>query len=534
MNNNLKYSIKILSLITIIVILIVGCNTNVEKNESNTPNISISPFISQPSSQNSGIESENPSFSPSEVIPENVVEANILNIIYTADNTGKYYGLSDWQTYIQEKYGIELYVNYKSISAESIYQENTPIDGILYLKYPDVFVSSYNTEVLKLSNQNFAYDLTPYYEKYGWGKFIDKKYMDALKTNGSIYAVPATENKYIVPRYYNSKFLEELNMNVPETLPRFYEYLRATKDLNKSDDTFFPMVIFPMHTICTADIFRANGVYFNTIMNNARTFNPNTNSFEDGVFSENIEEAVGFIRKLQTEDLFQVYDGFGTGNNGVFNKELATEYNVVYNTKKFGFSPYTIAETAYEHTNGYFLTHKNASNVCEVRNDLAFYIFPKSIENINGTIELFNRFFTDSEYYADLRYGIEDKDYLVIDGMPVKQEPIAGVLLNLKQIKPVNDLNASFVPESISIAENISDELAYENNVFYQKWTYSDRGENRDTNNDSSIEFLFNSELSPSEAIEAYRSEFRKSGKLAILNELNEKIGAVSAYDYGN
>ena len=534
-NNRSKKIIEILALISIVALFIATCKTEVNNTEISTPSLSISPLPGPSISQNPSPDSNYPSISPGNNLPEDVVEAKYLKIIYTADNKGKYFALSDWQTYIQKKFGIEIYVDYQLLSSDSILKKNRLIDGLLYLKYNEISVSVNNTEVLRLSNGDFAYNLAPYYEKYGWNKFIEKQYMDALNINGSIYAIPAADMKYIVPRYYNAEYLEKLDMDVPETISQFHEYLLATKELNAGDNTFYPMVVFPMYTLCTADIFRAYGVYFNSIMNNARVFNPNTNSFEDGVFSENIEEAVGFIRQLQQEELFIVYDMFGIeGGVSNFNKKLATEYNVVYNTKKFGFSPYSLAEFAYERTNGYYLTHINLDNVCEIRSDLAFYMFPKSIENINGTIELFNRLFTDSQYYADLRFGIEETDYYVIDGIPVKQEPNVGVLLNLKQIKPIYDRSASNSPESIEIAESISNELAYENNVFNQKWSYSDRGVNRDSNQDNSIEILFDKELSPYDAIEKYRSEFRKSGKLAILNELNEKIGAVSIYDYGN
>ena len=533
MNTKSKRIIKILALILIVALFITSCKIEGNNPETATPKLSVSQLPNPSVSQNPTPDSNKPSISPSNNLPEDIVEADFLKIIYTADKKGKYLNLSYWQEYIEEKFGIPIYVDYKGVSADSIYKDDQVIDGILYLKYSEAFVSSYNTEVLRLSNGEFAYDLSPYYKKYGWDNFVEKQYMDALNTGGSVCAVPAYNNKYIVPRYYNSKYLEELNMVVPETIPQFYEYLQAAKKLNSGDATFYPMVIFPMHTLCTADIFRAYGVYFNSIMNNARTYNPNTVSFEDGVFSEKIEEAVGFIRELQDEELLIVNDIDGMGSR-VFNKELATEYNVVYNTKTFGFSPYIIAESEYERTKGYFLTHTNVSNVCEIRSDLAFYMFPKTIEDINGTIELFNKFFTDTEYYADLRFGVEDRDYLVIDGIPLKQEPPAGVLLNLKQIKPVYDANASFAPESVGIAESISKVLSFESNVFNQKRTYLDRSANWDSNQDSAIEFLFDIELSPYDAIEKYRDDFTKHGRLAILNELNEKIGAVTFYNYGN
>ena len=69
----------------------------------------------------------------------------------------------------------------------------------------------------------------------------------------------------------------------------------------------------------------------------------------------------------------------------------------------------------------------------------------------------------------------------MLDGIPVKQEPAAGVLLGINQIKPVYEINDSLSPESVSIVDSLSDILTYENNVFKQKWTYSYSGD-RDSN----------------------------------------------------
>lgn len=534
MNTSFIRISKILVPIIIIIFLISGCKAQINETSTLRPDISINPDLNSTVNPNPGNESNSPSLSPSVTIPGDVSEAASMNIIYTADNTGKYFRLSDWQTYIHEKLGVEIIVDYRILNADYIYDENIELDGVLYLKYPDAAAYAYNTEVLRLSNGDFAYDLSPYYEKYGWDEFLDKQYLDPLIINGSIYAVPAYSDRFIVPRYYNKTYLTELNLVVPDTIPKFYEYLLKTKEMNAADDTFYPMVIFPLLTPCTADIFRAFNVYVDSKTNNARVFNPNTNSFEDGIFSENIEDALGFIRQLQNEELLLVYDMPGQTEHGVFNKELATEYNIVFDIKKFGFAPYFATESAYERASGYYLTHLNNTNVCEIRNEIAFYMFPKAMKNINGTLELFNRLFTDTQYYADLRFGIEDIDYYVINGMPLKQEPLTGVLLNLKQIKPVYNAEAALVPESVAIAETISAKLSFESNVFNQKYTYLDNGYKRDPNQDNAIEYLFDKTLSPYDAIEKYRDDFVKQGRLAILNELNERIGAVSMYDYGN
>lgn len=534
MKYNPNKFIKMTILFLMISTLISGCVQN-EKyiNDSESP--------PNPSNTNS------PDITDSTTLPDNFERVNTLSFAYLADNHLKYNNIAIWQNYINEKFGIELYVDYTRVSANYLLEGKTVVDDILYLNFPRELPPLYPAEVFKYGEESIAYELSPYYEKYGWDKYVDKEYLDSLKTAGGIYAVPAANSKYIVPRYYNKDFLEEVQQDIPTNTDSLYEFLKASKNLKVDDPQFYPMCLhYRSLTRSTADIFRAFDVFVNSSWNTTITFNPNTGTFEDGVYAENMELALEYIRKLQHEDLMFIYgfSQYGSGQNGEalnrfvnnpldFSKEFATEYNTIYNTKRGGFSSYTMGEPNYAHENGYYLTHLNSRNVCEVRSDLAFYVFPKAIENINGVIDLFNDIFTDSSYYADLRYGIENTDYVVMDGYPILNLPEIGSLIDLKPIKPVEYANASFVPESIKILDGLSKDIIFEKNVFNFLKTYIDISSYH-INFDNNVDLLFHKRVSPYDAIEEYKKEFKKAGRIVAIDELNEKLGTIATYDYGN
>lgn len=515
-----------------ILFLFSGCNEGANNSELTPPNISINPVLS--------------------AIPSATFEAanyeqlNIINISYIADNSLKYKSVGDWQSYIQDKFDVELYINYRAMCAEDLLNKTRVIEDIIYLNFPRGSVSAWNSDVYDYGNAAIAYELSQYYEKYGWSEYIDSEYIEALSANGGIYAVPAINNKYIVPRYYNSMYLDALNMEIPTDIGGFYNYLKAAKTLKEDDGQFYPMCV-PEYglTQSLSDIFRAYDVYTNSIWNTTISYNPNTASFEDAVYSENMETALGFVRKLQEENLMLIYgtsrymneefqsmDGFEIDSKK-FSKELATEFAYVFDTKHNGFKPFAVSEVTYEYENGYYLAYTNSKNICEVRSDLAFYVFPIAIENIGGTVELFNSIFTNTDFYADLKFGIEDNDYFVIDGVLITIKPETGSLVDLKLIRPVDDTISSYSPKSSKIIGELSDEIKFDKNVFNQIFTYLDIRKYTFTN-DANVDILFFKNVSPYDAITEYKKEFNKSDKLIAINELNGKIGAVTYYNYGD
>lgn len=238
-------------------------------------------------------------------------------------------------------------------------------------------------------------------------------------------------------------------------------------------------------SICTSDIFRAYNVYLNTEYNSSVTYNPNTESFEDGVFSENMEIALGFVRTLQQENLFAIGNigmdpqAMGTTKTNFIDgfhsvdKNFATEYGVVYDTRYNFFIREANGQIDYDSVKGYYLIGTNSNNICEIRQNIAFYVFPKSIQNIDGTMELFNDLFNNPKYYADLRYGVEGKDYSTIANMIIQEPPKAGSFIALKQINSTIIENSSYVPESQSIVSSIEEDMSFEKSVFTQFFAYA-------------------------------------------------------------
>ncbi len=536
---------KLLIIIVMILFLFSGCNEGANNSEMTPPSISINPVSSAIPSAT--FEDADPHISSNSLLDDNYEQLNIINISYLADNSLKYINISDWQTYIQEKFDLELYVNYRAMNAKDLLNKTRIIDEIIYLNFPRGLISAWNSDVYEYGDARIANELSSYYQKYGWGEYIEQDYITALSINGGIYAVPAVNSKYIVPRYYNAKYLEVLDMDIPASIDEFYDYLKAAKAMKKGDISFYPMCV-PAYALTQSlsDIFRAYDVYMNSTWKTSISYNPNTASFEDAVYSDGAEPAITFIRGLQQENLMLIYglnqyvnDEYPLTNrfeNNInsFSKEFATEYNYVFDSNRNTFIPFAVADSTYDQESGYYLSYTNSKNVSEVRSDLAFYVFPKAIENIDGTIELFNQIFTDSDYYADLRYGMEDTDYYVIDGIPVMIPPLKGSFVDLKLIKPMDDNSASYAPDSIMIIEGLTNEVKFEKNVFNQVFTYLDTEKYNYARYDNNIDILFYKSVSPYDAITEYKKEFKKTGRLAAINELNEKISAISLYDYND
>lgn len=534
---------KVIILIILVLFIFNGCNTGANKKNIEKPDISVS---NAPGYTSSPSGTEKPDITVNTELPDNFTRVDLLSFSYIAGSTLKYSKRSDWQNYIKEKFDTDIIVNYIATTPQILLNRKRIITDILYLNKARGLPALYTADVLKYGTDAFAYNLSPYYEKYGWYDYIENDYIEALTVNGGIYAVPAANPKYIIPRFYNSKFLNELNFDVPTDTAEFYEYLRAAK-LSVEDENFYPMyILFIASTKSTADIFRAFDVYVNSSWNTTITFNPNTGTFEDGAFSDNIEIALNYIRQLQDEKLLKIYgtSQYGADDSGMptnrfddnllkVTKEFATEYNYVFNVKTNGFGSYTKVELPYEYKKGYYLSNINSKNVCEVRSDLAFYIFSKDIVNIHGVIDKFNEVFTDGSYFADLRYGMENTDYTVIDGYPVMNLPDYSALLDLKLIKPANDQNSSYESDSTQVISNMSSERMYEENVFNSIRAYIDLMKYQ-INFDRDVDLLFHSRVIPFDAIEEYKKEFIKSGKFAAIQELNEKMGTIPVYDYGN
>jgi hypothetical protein len=485
-----------------------------------------------------------PALNSQSPLPDNFEHVSSLFIIYPASNSDKYRGLSIWQTIIQEKYGIELFVHYPSYPAD-ILAEAAEFNGVIYLHNTGKY-STAESDIYTYGSPESAYDLSQYYIKYGWAEYFDSEFLEKLRIDGGIYVVPTYTQRFAHPRYYNSEYLNSLGMEVPKTVFEFYDFLKGVKALKKGNDNYYPMCIWEQRLArCTSDIFRAYGAYVNSVSDSAVSFDPNTGAVEDAVFSPDFEKALDFIKGLQTENLLFVagqdmFDGTFTtkfdGSNGPRGDfALATEYREILIPASGGFISDMFQKVAYENQKGYYLTGSNTKNVCEVTYAPSFYVFPKGIENINGVIELFDMIFTNTSYYADLRYGIQDTDYIIANNTIIPEAPLFGSFVDLKLLTPVEDYYSSLRPEGTKALEEISSNLLYEMNIFNDFTAHYNQFTEHDYFGYSYPGYfgsLFNKDYSAVDAIEQYKNEFYKSGKVAILQGINDRLGMVMSYDY--
>lgn len=524
-------------LLILIFVLSIGCNDNTPRRSNRTPD-SDNLLPTNSTSNTPAINSLLP-------LPENFEQVSSLFIIYPpAGASNKYRDLSKWQTMIQEKHGIGLFVHYPSYPTD-ILAEVAAFDGIIYLHYTGKY-STGSPSIFRYGSPESAYDLSQYYMKYGWDRYFDSEFLERLRIDGGIYVVPTYIQRFAHPRYYNSEYLNALRMEVPETIFEFYDFLKGAKRLKKVDNSYYPMCIWEQRLArCTSDIFRAYGAYVNSTDDSAVSYDPNTGAVEDAVFSPDFEKALEYIKALQAENLLYIsgqngFSGtFTTKFDGLYGQKgkdaLATEYRQILITASGGFTSDMNQKVAYETQKGYYLTGSNTMNVCEVMYAPSFYVFPKGIENINGVIELFDMVFTNTSNYADLRYGIQDIDYIIADNTLIPEEPLFGSFVDLKLLIPVDDYYSSLRPEGTKAIEEFSSNLLYEKNIFNDFTAHYNRfleGDYFGYSYPGYFGSLFNKDYSALYAIEQYKNEFYKSGKAALLQEINDRLGTVMSYDY--
>lgn len=528
---------KAILFLLIILVCLSGCNDDSGNSMSDKPDIDISNVPVITNSNDTNEETSTP-IEDKDELPDVFEPLNVLSILQPAySKDQKYFNLMSWQEYIADRFGLEI----------NIFNSTNELRGaqaIYYYNYLIGYPFSKVGQVFDYTEPELAHDLSQYYEKYGWNNFIDPLYIEALKVDDNIYAVPTAPNKYIIPRYYNAEYLTQLGMEVPTDINSFYNYLVEAKKIMSGEKYSLPMII-PQHHMfpCTSDIFRAFGAYVNSEQNSALSFNPNTQSFEDAIFSDNIEAALDFFKALQTDNLIGFFgnaycesDDFTRnqflGDRLKIDPNLASEYNLIIDENTKWFTKFIRATPGYEALSGYYLEGGNKKNICEIRSDMGFYVFPKNIENINGTVDLFNSVMTNKSYYPDLLYGVQNTDYEIRSDELYPIIPKTGTFVGIKMISAVEDKNNYYSAGNIDIVDDIASSLLYESNIFNQTTRYIDIVGRSVTSSSSYFDNLFLGCVSTEDAVKEYRKWFMESGMYQTVDKLNERINANTAYDY--
>ncbi len=170
----------------------------------------------------------------------NKPELNVL-LSYTSEDVNN----TEVAKFLEEKTGY--HVNYETLPQDRPYDKlNLIMSG--GEPYDVVIMGSSRNVYANYAANNALTDLTPLIEEYGpnVSSKITKSVMDSLKINGKQFAIPNTSAAVVSGSIVIRRdWLDELGLEMPETVNDFVEILRAFKEKNPSgnESGCIPMVL---------------------------------------------------------------------------------------------------------------------------------------------------------------------------------------------------------------------------------------------------------------------------------------------------
>lgn len=118
---------------------------------------------------------------------------------------------------------------------EETYKTKLPID-LRSSEPPDVFFQWEGGEMAFTVKNNYAANLDPYYQQYGWNDKINKGALSVSSLNGTKYLV--CYNMTVYTFFYNKKVFEKNNISIPNT---WEELMKAADTLKAAGVSPFVM-----------------------------------------------------------------------------------------------------------------------------------------------------------------------------------------------------------------------------------------------------------------------------------------------------
>lgn len=502
---------KKLIILFIIILLLVSCSSSSNK-ESEKPSL-----VNQ--------ESATPTIS------ETSEDSGLLTINYTIFDKDYEEDIEkSWETYFEHKYGVKIILNYLNMKKNGIgYISDEELDGVMYLTHAPGYI--YNKYIYSLIDDGKLYDLSKYYEEYTWQNDIEPAHLKPVTIGGKIFAIPVVSNTDILPRYYNKEYIEALGLKIPTTIGEFTEYLTATSIAYPETPPAYFSTLSVTHS--TADIFRGFDVYLNANDESSICFNPKTNSFEDGVFSENFVSALSYIRMLQESNLMEIFKP-RISIELPLELVLATEYNCTY----YNGMTWPNRVPTYEFVTGYYLEGTNKEKLVEARKNISFYTLPVFTKSADSLMRDLNRILTWKEYSFDLQFGIEGLDYYYdsdISDVIIENDFLGIIQLAQKQTATQSE------KEAWNFINNHPSSLIFETNTYFDAFTFS-----KMYTGDELLKFkqvsgflsvpilmdLFNMEIATQDSIKAYKDQFYKYNIQEFIDDMNDRLGFTTTFNY--
>lgn len=437
---------------------------------------------------------------------------------------------SDWLYYIKNTYGLDLkpYVqkNNDGVSAINECLENKTT-GLVYIWYSEFFNLLPNTNI-KL------YPVNDILLKNSTWKSLPENYQNNSLYNGKFIGIPSQYNEFgsaINVRLYNSGILNYLNLNTPETINDFYEFLLSARNTEKMEHLLLRTNENPFFDM--GDIFMSYGVKtdYHSEKIISIIFDYKTNRYIDIAESKAMKQSLEFIRNLHKNNIVSISTNRSYPASSFYMGKTATTVDSL--------SQIALKNNFKADFGIGFLNIEN--NKIYVQQSKGLYVLVNSISEPPCCIEAFlDSFLINDKANSDAYLGNDDsklREYghlMIYNGNIMDEAPnlIGNILMPYQVISNKSNFNDSYI-----YSEDQLDKYNQLINDFYGKInTFNFLPLSledlfiRTRHNDYIDCFqnfallIYNDNISLDEILFEYMKEMNTNGGTAYIEELNSNI----------
>ena len=366
--------------------------------------------------------------------PKEIVEITQLcfdrGTIPSAEGTLEENWFSKWANEKAAKFGVKV----KYVPVPNAQREQKLATMLASGEAPDISFT-YDPNVISnyTANGGLA-DLTSVFDKYGTNlkKKIDQTYIDQVKINNQITCIPLITNGAVDATWIRKDWLDKLNLKAPTNIDEFYNVLKEfkEKDPGKLGDKNMPFALPASTTVSFQNI---DTDILPAFLKSAPTGEQLVTPY---YLWPETKDAVKFLNKLYSEKLMGqfVIDKDGAQ---IKKKVLTGELGSTVNFAAYMYQPAygNIEENLQKNMPeaSYIATYPwKAADSKEqiydvlkygINNGMRFFV-PKSSKHPDAAMKYMDFMSTD-EYVYTLNFGIENKDYKMVDGAPQFVDDVA-------------------------------------------------------------------------------------------------------------
>ncbi len=432
---------------------------------------------------------------------------------------------------------------------------NTGADGLYLFPY---------ASILRISELAATGDILPLEEYLAenpvWNELPAAMRKMYKSDDGHIWAIPRGFTPVVMGRVFRADYLKELDLSIPNNLDSLYEVSKALAesdpDKNGINDTYGMAY---SNAGSFRDIFYANGVPVNTsndgYQRTSISYNTIYGSFEDSMLMDEMKTTLEYIKGLrETGILRQIRGRYSSGISGFLeNNSLANSYvkvpGYVFTDERFavvsgirGNQSVNLNPLTYDLADGFYLMGANTekpgmtinSFVDIMYGDLEGYLFASrgiqgTTYNLNrGTVEVL-----DKDFFSYSREAL-------LKGNPLYTYETMDIELNTEMANGdiLGKIISNATARDLYIEKGKEDEIIFDITIkmAYPEIFLPKPGEIINSAAgamfDSHFNRILSQRISIDDAIDRYVKDMKRLGMQDIINDLNQKIGAVTRFKY--